>query len=583
MTGAVDIRVPQALICHASIRGGRHRDRAGWESALSTAPLAPDGAASSEILLLRHLRLDLPGDIDREALGRLRGDITALRDGAWRPEGGQRVPDSADAVRFRDRAQLIAWLALAEVQGFGRNRWWRRAALRCAGLVPGRAVLVQAPPALLPTIADDLAQWSGGSAAWEALTPPETAALLQGLVAAFEVPSTASSSVGPGVEAQDALMDVMHIGALNETSTDVSPTTALTIALRVLRQSPQIARNPHFAQWIAGHIAAAKASPTVPHNWNAEPTSDARSRIALTSADEMPMGTTPEPSKLPSDAERTASSQLSHFSVAGTSEEEQTSPESSTTSSKPEFIRAMHPKRQTLREDISALIKSDNREVGQDAANAPSTQVEDHISSALPEPMRTPHASEPDHAPTPETITETRLGGLFYLWRFITAERLTDLAYDWNIGGWALLEVTSRAMLPHLVQTPDMQDPLWALIADLDGRAATDEVGADLPQDKPSTDPKPWQDATFHPSPNLAAWMGKQGPTLATHFAALLDVDCAAAGKALQKPARVHAGPSHVDVTFPLDAADVAVRRAGFDIDPGWVPLLGRVLSFYYV
>jgi hypothetical protein len=40
---------------------------------------------------------------------------------------------------------------------------------------------------------------------------------------------------------------------------------------------------------------------------------------------------------------------------------------------------------------------------------------------------------------------------------------------------------------------------------------------------------------------------------------------------------------THIDVLFRLDAADIRVRRAGLDIDPGWASWLGRVVHFHYV
>ena len=46
--------------------------------------------------------------------------------------------------------------------------------------------------------------------------------------------------------------------------------------------------------------------------------------------------------------------------------------------------------------------------------------------------------------------------------------------------------------------------------------------------------------------------------------------------------ARVAITPTHVDIFFRLNAADVKVRRAGLDIDPGWVPWFGRVVTFHY-
>ncbi|HEU4451749.1 MAG TPA: hypothetical protein VFR81_01780 [Longimicrobium sp.] len=45
---------------------------------------------------------------------------------------------------------------------------------------------------------------------------------------------------------------------------------------------------------------------------------------------------------------------------------------------------------------------------------------------------------------------------------------------------------------------------------------------------------------------------------------------------------RIASTRTHVDVTMPLSSADVRVRAAGLDLDPGWVPWLGRVVAFHY-
>ncbi len=48
------------------------------------------------------------------------------------------------------------------------------------------------------------------------------------------------------------------------------------------------------------------------------------------------------------------------------------------------------------------------------------------------------------------------------------------------------------------------------------------------------------------------------------------------------RPARLSWTETHVDVHFRLDQADVRIRRAGLDFNPGWVPWLGRVITFHY-
>jgi hypothetical protein len=50
----------------------------------------------------------------------------------------------------------------------------------------------------------------------------------------------------------------------------------------------------------------------------------------------------------------------------------------------------------------------------------------------------------------------------------------------------------------------------------------------------------------------------------------------------VMRPARLALTETHADVFFAASAADLRVRRAGLDIDPGWVPWLGRVVSFHY-
>ena len=48
------------------------------------------------------------------------------------------------------------------------------------------------------------------------------------------------------------------------------------------------------------------------------------------------------------------------------------------------------------------------------------------------------------------------------------------------------------------------------------------------------------------------------------------------------RPARLALTPTHADVRAGLGAIDLRVRRAGLDIDPGWVPWLGRIVAFHY-
>ncbi len=50
----------------------------------------------------------------------------------------------------------------------------------------------------------------------------------------------------------------------------------------------------------------------------------------------------------------------------------------------------------------------------------------------------------------------------------------------------------------------------------------------------------------------------------------------------VRRTATISSTPTHLDLVLPLDAADARIRAAGLDVDPGWVPWLGRVIRFHY-
>ncbi|KQP37386.1 hypothetical protein [Pseudorhodoferax sp. Leaf274] len=49
-----------------------------------------------------------------------------------------------------------------------------------------------------------------------------------------------------------------------------------------------------------------------------------------------------------------------------------------------------------------------------------------------------------------------------------------------------------------------------------------------------------------------------------------------------RRPAHVALTATHVDLYFRLDQTDLRLRRLGLDLDPGWLPWLGRVVRFHY-
>jgi hypothetical protein len=76
-------------------------------------------------------------------------------------------------------------------------------------------------------------------------------------------------------------------------------------------------------------------------------------------------------------------------------------------------------------------------------------------------------------------------------------------------------------------------------------------------------------------------WLGH----LAEYAAARLDLALGSSGAArlvIRLPGRVEATGSQLDVLFALDDLPPAIRRAGLDRTPGWIPACGRHVAFHF-
>jgi hypothetical protein len=58
---------------------------------------------------------------------------------------------------------------------------------------------------------------------------------------------------------------------------------------------------------------------------------------------------------------------------------------------------------------------------------------------------------------------------------------------------------------------------------------------------------------------------------------------CIGLASLICRPGRVTSPLTHFEIYFDLGDADLRVRRMALDVDPGWVPWLGRVIHFEYL
>jgi hypothetical protein len=157
--------------------------------------------------------------------------------------------------------------------------------------------------------------------------------------------------------------------------------------------------------------------------------------------------------------------------------------------------------------------------------------------------------------------TATRAGGVFYLLNAaialgwfgdFTAPRHRGLP----ASPWQFLMVAGSQLTPRGLA----RDPLWPLLARLHG--AEPQVGAITRR-------------TFNEQhlPVLRAALAR----------ALGRADARSAARCVcVQRARVTTTATHVDVWFGLASHPVAIRLAGLDRTPGWIPAAGRVVTFHY-
>lgn len=144
----------------------------------------------------------------------------------------------------------------------------------------------------------------------------------------------------------------------------------------------------------------------------------------------------------------------------------------------------------------------------------------------------------------------TRRGGIFYLLNFLNLPTVQALLPTGQPGaGWRWL---------HDLATALGCPPEAALLDYLAGKCGM-ESGAELAQQPPL--------APMNPLLRLGA--GRYG-------------DEVWQAGTWQIPARLIASASHIDLHIGLNDARLAVRRVGLDVNPGWLPWLGQVVSFHY-
>jgi hypothetical protein len=207
---------------------------------------------------------------------------------------------------------------------------------------------------------------------------------------------------------------------------------------------------------------------------------------------------------------------------------------------------------------------------------------------ATAEPVASPEPSPPPpSAPLPKGeravgVAVMNGGLLLLLRRLLELEDVAAVppsefpALLMGIGLLALQRVS--APLPPAARRVllERDRPLLAAFAGVDPPDAPLETIAVPPS---AADPL---DQVLAAAPDEIAW----APGALRHYYGGPDpFDDAADGRLarlLLRPGRLVLTRWSADLTWPLATADIALRRAGWDIDPGWLPWIGRVVRLRY-
>jgi hypothetical protein len=184
---------------------------------------------------------------------------------------------------------------------------------------------------------------------------------------------------------------------------------------------------------------------------------------------------------------------------------------------------------------------------------------------------------------------ETELGGLFYL---VNLALFLGLYSDFTMATppvlalpiWDFVALVGRRLVPRLRR----RDPLWRLLGELSGRGEAEPVGAGF--EPPRWRPPPgWERrrrGRRHPKPSdpLERWLDWLMPNLRHRLRrALGPTPGVPLGRFVcAHRARVVVSATRLEVHFSLAELPLAIRLAGLDRDPGWVPAAGRSIAFRF-
>lgn len=506
------------------------RARFAAERALGGVSLTPSTLPPGAIVCVRQLRARLAAGQTRSLSEQLSDTLRGLVPVMARPFRGA-VPADANAVVFFDEGELLVCLARDWHRGDGDSWWWRSLYREVVSLpvVEGAfAESVRSMPAVLSRL-DEL----GIACDVVRQLPAERCNELSAAVAeAFAVrewtsPAAPSprSGAAPRAEAPEALVGQTSAGArlvqelgLSQDVMSLPASQRMFVTLGVA-----LYRAPRRAR--APEVIAA---------------------IRRRSWEAAPHATTAQVKRESDD--RAAAGEPARASESRAVEPERPQPGNSVTTPPTEAV--LEPT--NLRKVANARKTSSGGERVADATPTPCPVVNE----ASPPAVGRPYAHQESLDPV---YVATDFAGVVYLINVaLSMELYGDFTQPLRPGLELALGDLLALVGEHACGPLIRGDTVWNILAQLAGRRNEDAPSA--PDDFPIL---------------VASLAARTALALDVPEHDALEFICARAG-------RLALSPTRLDVVFPLATHPLAIRMAGLDRDPGWVPAAGRVVELHY-
>ena len=567
----------------------------------------PSGMPPAAVLIVRRLRDPMPRRLSpsswlepatvRAWQGAARSSLADYYRHAARPALGH-IASGAQAVVFDDPSELVACLARDLVLNRAIQHWWWQALLRRLPSTPARALVqvFEEQAAELPAALDRLDRWGAARPVVEALPPAAATALLLLIARTFGIEGLAlPTEAHPGGMSREAESttrrptgeSTFHRKAIPETTPSIRPVpppwqtvaTPVVVPATMAKERAALLGTALLLYRAPRSVRAGTYGATLRSWWTQHPTPP-----ATPDAD--------SPTAIDRDLQSALSSSRSRIRKDRGHPERNPGTEA-LPGSPPSTAAPMTAETQAHRHTPKLID-------GLSAASADPPPADPETSSRVSTPE-----VELLIRPLPSRAVATSLGGVLYLVNLVRPLGLLApidslFSVRTSMSAWPMLELVGRCLTAHAA-TNTGNDPIWNTLAELDGRSPDepprDDFGGPASYRLPRTWPLPalthhlevraWQAPPgLRLEPDLRRFLEFLMPYLECRLAEILghghqggDPDDATW---LECKGRLFVTRTHLDLVMGMDQVSIPVRKAGLDANPGWVPELGRVITFHF-